>query len=423
MTARRDDAIARLTGGLRARLRADRVAEGLLAGTAVCLGALTLGLLSIAESKLGVLVVALLLGVATMSWLLHRQRGSWSPDAVVREAEARLPALRNHLVTARELDAHPDRATPAVRDHVARYLTRVVGDLSIDDIHSRRRSNGYLAAAGMAAILTIVAWLVLATPDLRQAIGAAIGTRGPSPSEGGIARVRLAIAAPAYVGGALQTLIDPARIEGLSGSSVSMEVESRATAITVYFNDRRLAVGRVGSVFHARVDVAASGLLLIESRDDQRRIQDRRLVPVVVKPDAPPQVTIDQPQKDLFIEHATGQIRVVAHARDDLALKTLTLHYTKVTGSGENYGFVEGELPLTLERTTPADWRGAISQALPALGLQDGDLLVYFAGPPIAVRAPSQRSRIPMSLKSAGRARQSPAALPCHQRRTRRPSA
>ena len=160
---------------------------------------------------------------------------------------------------------------------------------------------------------------------------------------------------------------------------MSLEVESRAPSVAVRLDDRLLAVARTETLFHARVDVATSGLLLVESRDGQGRIHDRRLVPVVVKPDAPPEVTMEHPQKDLVIEHATGRVQFVAHARDDLGLEKLTLHYTKVTGSGENYGFVEGELPLSLDRTTPTDWRGAITQPLSALGLQDGDLLVYFA--------------------------------------------
>ena len=201
MTGRRDDVVAQLLRGLRARLRADRMAEGLLAGAVVCFVALTLGLLSIGHARH---VVAHRVAAARPydnALVDSASPHSWSLVAVAVEAETRVPALRNHLVTALELDAHPDRATPAIRDHVTRYLTRVVGGLAMDEVHSRRRSHGYLAAAGITAIVTTGAWLVLSAPSIRQAIGAAISTGESVATGSGIARLRLSIAPPAYVRG------------------------------------------------------------------------------------------------------------------------------------------------------------------------------------------------------------------------------
>ena len=49
--------------------------------------------------------------------------------------------------------------------------------------------------------------------------------------------------------------------------------------------------------------------------------------------------------------YAGGNPRIAfdARATDDFGLRSLVLRYTKVTGSGENYEFQEGEIPLTVK--------------------------------------------------------------------------
>src|SRR5204862_7317689 len=63
----------------------------------------------------------------------------------------------------------------------------------------------------------------------------------------------------------------------------------------------------------------------------------------------------------------------------DYGLRSLSLRYTKVSGSGEEYQFTEGEIPLTVTPTTSRDWSGTASRTLADLGLKDGDMLVYRA--------------------------------------------
>jgi hypothetical protein len=102
-------------------------------------------------------------------------------------------------------------------------------------------------------------------------------------------------------------------------------------------------------------------------------------VPVVVRPDASPEVTIERPRADLTFETPAARVAIEARASDDLGLASLTLHYTKVTGSGEQYAFREGQLPLALTRESGTVWRGSVTRDLASLDLQDGDLLVYYA--------------------------------------------
>ena len=66
-------------------------------------------------------------------------------------------------------------------------------------------------------------------------------------------------------------------------------------------------------------------------------------------------------------------------ATDDFGIRSLHLRYTKVSGSGEQFEFSEGEIPLAIDRVSPRDWRGAAGRALIEFGLKDGDMLVYRA--------------------------------------------
>jgi hypothetical protein len=79
--------------------------------------------------------------------------------------------------------------------------------------------------------------------------------------------------------------------------------------------------------------------------------------------------------------YAGGNPRITfdARATDDYGLRSLALHYTKVSGSGEQFEFKEGEIPLTLTRASSREWQGGAARSLDELDLKDGDMLVYRA--------------------------------------------
>ena len=104
-----------------------------------------------------------------------------------------------------------------------------------------------------------------------------------------------------------------------------------------------------------------------------------RLVHLRVQPDERPAVRIERPAKDLAFPNAAGDVAVQVDARDDVGLAALVLRYTKITGSGENFTFAEGEWPLEIARTADRAWTGRATLPLARLGLQDGDTLVYRA--------------------------------------------
>ena len=76
-----------------------------------------------------------------------------------------------------------------------------------------------------------------------------------------------------------------------------------------------------------------------------------------------------------------GNPRIVFRARatDDFGLRGLVLRYTKVSGSGEQFEFTDGEIPLAISRPSAREWRGSTGRSLAELGLHDGDMLVYRA--------------------------------------------
>ena len=105
----------------------------------------------------------------------------------------------------------------------------------------------------------------------------------------------------------------------------------------------------------------------------------RRMMPVVVSPDALPAVRLTAPGRDLVYAGGNPRIAFDARATDDFGLRSLALRYTKVTGSGENFEFQEGEIPLAVTPPARATGRGSASRSLAELNLKDGDMLVYRA--------------------------------------------
>ena len=99
----------------------------------------------------------------------------------------------------------------------------------------------------------------------------------------------------------------------------------------------------------------------------------------MIAPDALPVVRLTAPGRDLIYSGGNPRIQFEARATDDFGMRTLALRYTKVSGSGEQFEFKEGTIPLTIARASPRDWRGTAARALADLDLQEGDMLVYRA--------------------------------------------
>ena len=274
-----------------------------------------------------------------------------------RAIEAVRPALRNVVITAEELERHPRRAAPAIAARVFDEADRVTGDISAAAVVPLRGAGLIVATA--AAIALAVTWI----PDWR-AIGSpgtvADAVRATSvPLAAGSAR--FTIVPPGYSHLTTMTLNDPERIVALEGSVIRVETSAGERA-------------RFGEDVVDQIVARANGYFAIE-RDGAART----LVPLIVTPDNAPTVRVVAPGKDMLLPDGSRTIPVVITASDDLALSSLELRFTKVSGTGEQFEFVEGNLPIDLARGSSREWRGEARLALPSMNLGPGDSIVYRA--------------------------------------------
>ena len=167
----------------------------------------------------------------------------------------------------------------------------------------------------------------------------------------GVISVR--ITPPAYTARPLETLTDPVQVTTIAGSRVRIESGSRVIREWV----------------------------AVESASLELRAEDLapRFLSVIVIPDTPPAVRINEPGRDTALATGTGTLTIGLDGRDDLGLASLALRFTKVSGGGENVTFTEGAIPIAIERVSDREWRGRARWPLDGLGLAEGDVLVYRA--------------------------------------------
>ena len=94
---------------------------------------------------------------------------------------------------------------------------------------------------------------------------------------------------------------------------------------------------------------------------------------------------ISAPAKDLFINDAGRALDLTFDADDDLGLSAIAVRYTKVSGSGERFTFVEDTsrtfallfvfatlVPSVSDPSPTGDFPGWDAEAHPALGVAAG---------------------------------------------------
>ena len=210
-----------------------------------------------------------------------------------------------------------------------------------------------LAQPAGVAIAVIVGCALLASVGGRSGLTAPGGTGSAGePANAGSISVR--ITPPAYTARPIETLTDPVQVTTIAGSRVRIESQSRVLREWV-------AVESAGLELRAREDLPA------------------RFLSVMVVPDTPPAVRINEPGRDTALATGTGTLTIGLDGRDDLGLASLALQFTKVSGGGENVTFTEGAIPIAIERVSAREWRGRAQWPLDGLGLAEGDVLVYRA--------------------------------------------
>jgi hypothetical protein len=311
-------------------------------------------------------IVAGGLAVAVVRALLRRDR--WPHDL-----EQRAPVCRNSVVTASELIADATRTRPGL---VALVCADAAQRIEGVDWNVALPFGRAVARAGVALVVALAAAATVHAYPRRSGDATVVVAPGTAPA---INRVTIAVDPPSYTGLSRQQLNDPSEIHAIAGSRISVRVEATANAVGLETADGRTALTRApDGAFTGALSALADGYLSIEPEADAIA-GAKRLIGLIVGPDQPPVVRIDKPGKDLFVPDVAAPIAIAISAQDDLGLASLKLAYTKVTGSGENFSFAEGDVPIALAKTDDRHWRATVSWNLAPLALAPGDMVVYHA--------------------------------------------
>ena len=337
------------------RARIVAAAEALAAGFAVA-----------AFSPIAAVVVA----AGVLAW---RLRASTRP-MLLRTIERTHRDARNLFVTADELSRGVLAAKPVVRQ-------RVFERAAIESKRLNLRALVPVKALTRAWIVAGIVWLLVSTFALwrqpvermarRAGLPSAVST---NPSSGAI-RVTVSLTPPAYTQLPGATSVDPSQIAAVEGTMATLAIDGSATRVFAEHEGSarpltRAADGR----FLDRIELRKTGYYALETDAGSRRI-----IPIVVSADALPAVRVTVPGRDLVYPLVDRRVEFDVRATDDFGLRSMRLEYTKVSGSGEQFEFQEGQIPLTVVKAGDREWRGSATQTLASLALAEGDILVYRA--------------------------------------------
>ncbi len=320
-------------------------------------------------------VLALIPIAAAWTFWLFARRAGWTTAAAAHEIERSSSSFRNVVITAEELSRHPDRARASVLTRVLTDAARSTEGLAKADVVPLRRVVVATAGALVLGSVILSSLPERATGALSHLVQQAAGGR-PSGGSGDLKLVAT-IVPPAYARQPSRTINEPDRIDGLQGSRLRLALQdSRGTGWRVRFGNDVL--GSVQSPDGVVVDLvlSQSGYVAIESADSNAA-GSRRFLPVTVTPDRAPTIRVDAPGKDLLLPDVRPVVGVAASAMDDFGLRSLELRYTKASGSGEQFEFKEGSIPLAITRENERAWKARTDVAVSTLGLEPGDVLVY----------------------------------------------
>ena len=300
-----------------------------------------------------------------------RSRGT-TRRAVVRRLERADPALRNLLVTAEEIQHDALATRPHVAVRVFRDATLAIEHVDANTLWRPLRIAGLLVFAASAWI----AHAALARTGMPSEGSRVSSTPQPGSSAVGRGDVNVSVTVrpPSYTSLAVTTASNPSEIRAVENSQLEFSISAAGGGPALEINGVKRALNRQpGGDFVDRVEATHSGYVLVTAGDG------RRLIALTVIPDALPAVRIAVPGRDLMFAGGNPPLTFEARATDDFGLRSMSLRFTKVSGSGEQFEFQEGEIPLTIERPSPVAWKGTAARTLADFGLAEGDMVVYRA--------------------------------------------
>jgi hypothetical protein len=342
----------------------------LLHAVAVAAGVVAAGLLfAPLSARSAVRLGALAIGaIAVIVWIRRRSRTTGRVAILIERGD---PSLKNLVVTAEELLRHPDRSADWISQRV------------FDDASARLRAiapgttvpigRAVLVALGAVAIAMVAPFAVRSS----QSGGTLVLGQALGGGQGGALVLEARLDPPAYSKRPAALLTNPERIEALAGTRLTLVAAVNSGDVRVRFGDRPLSASGRSDGTYFEMALVENGYLAVEPGNADGGREPSRLIAVTVTPDRAPSVRVERPGRDLLLPDVNHVVEVDAVASDDIALGALALRYTRVSGSGEQFEFVEGELPLAVTRENPQNWRAHGRIPVATLGLEPGDSLVY----------------------------------------------
>lgn len=349
---------------MRSRLVVLRVLEGAAGGCGLAALLAVSGVRSPELAMTTVLAVTLLRVALGDEW----RWGWWRPlPRIASRVERRTTIGRNLLYTAAEL---PRTEREYVHEVVMQRAAGV----------ARQLDPARLFPVRQAIVLMAVGVLALAASRLKSAEIVRLVERVPGVSAGpAVHQLDVTVTPPSYTGLPRTTHSNPSRLEVLANSRVDVKVVATASSVHIETLAGSQDMGELPDGFRGSITADADGFLAVEPRDSIGNRGPRMLVGLAVTPDRAPRVTLASPGRDLFFSVVPADLPVSITADDDLALASLELRYTAVSGSGERFTFVEHTLPLSITRTSARSWSASGRWPLAQLDLAPGDLIVYRA--------------------------------------------
>jgi hypothetical protein len=316
-------------------------------------------------------------GVVSAAAVLWRGRNERTAYAAAIRVDHAADA-RNVVVTAEELVRHPDRTAAWVRKRVLNDADAAVRVAAVDAVAPVLRPAVLFAVS--LALLTIT-WggMGQRTSQVVRTAVSAVKDAGTVAASTPL-QIVVSVMPPPYLGLPAREVRDPERIEAIEGSVVRITISGGIDGWRVRTAAGPLATSNAGGQILGETRAAESGYFAVEpvsGAGGERR--QARVIPLIVLRDLPPNVRLTVPGRDLVLPDATRSLNVEAAATDDYGLAALEIRYTKVSGSGEQFEFEEGTLPVSLARDSGVLWRAGGNIPLASLQLEAGDALVYRA--------------------------------------------
>jgi hypothetical protein len=345
--------------------------------SAVLIGAVTgsLAVVLLAFGGVGELILAwgatsVAAGVASAFGWLWRRRWPLQRVALVVD---RSQALDNLVFTAEEIREGRVRTVhPAIAAEVFRQALERLDACSPAQLAPMRRPAVLTvgAVAGFAVLLV--------SASARTTSRAADTPSHTATAALAAGDLRVVVRPPIYARRGPIAATNPPNLTVLEGSHVRLEMAGAERPPFLVRADERVPFEAAGALFAYEFDAAESTAVVVRQQIGDAPTRDRLLY-LIVERDERPVVSIRAPAKVLLFAEPVGSVTIEIAARDDLALQSLDLRFTRVSGSGEGLTFKESTLPIAITRSSAAEWTGTATIALGALGLEEGDTLVYQA--------------------------------------------